>query len=259
MGNNIKMQMALAMLEQHERGLKFNNLSNALSPRSLLEAYDAQDYFHKLSNRGGLGGYKIALTSKVQQELTGVKHPLYGGIFLNEIRTGPTLLAFENRQSLGLEFELAVTLAQDVHEGHQVFDESEILNIIDKVYPAFEIIIDRNADYTDLDAFSMVVDNVWCGGIILGEPLQSWKEINLNKLEATLKWNENPPEKAFVGDADPLRSLWWVINALIGRNKKIPKGSVIITGSVFRTRNVHVGDQVHYSIGSCSEVSVNIV
>ena len=34
-------------------------------------------------------GFKIGLASKTQQELTGINHPLYGGIFKNEIETSP--------------------------------------------------------------------------------------------------------------------------------------------------------------------------
>ena len=49
------------------------------------EAYLAQKLFHEQSGRSELGGHKIALASKVQQELCGIDHPIAGGIFKNEI------------------------------------------------------------------------------------------------------------------------------------------------------------------------------
>ena len=82
-------EIALKMLEQHKQGEMFLNLTRGYQPKSYADAYRAQDYFHKLSSRGPLGGFKIALASKVQQDLTGVDHPLYGGIFKGEIETGP--------------------------------------------------------------------------------------------------------------------------------------------------------------------------
>ena len=105
----------------------------------------------------------------------------------------------------------------------------------------------------------MVVDNVWCGGVVLGPLVRSWKSKNINELNATLQWNDESPQSASVGDANPLASLVWVINSLLKRNRGIPKGFVIITGSVLKTRTAKIGDRVSYNIGNLSEVTVDIV
>ena len=259
MDNNVLEHSAMEMIAQHRSGSRFKNLSQEFQPKNLTDAYEAQDMFHRLSNRGILGGFKIALASKVQQELTGVNHPLYGGIFAKEIIMSPAKIPFKSNLSLGLEFELAVTISQEITSEAGLFDKNSVRAIIDIVCPAFEIIIDRGADYADLDPMSMVVDNVWCGGVVLGAPVPNWQRIELNKLDATLMWNDRPPETALVGDANPLDSLVWLINSLLVRNKKIPKGAVIITGSVFKTRNTKIGDQIKYIIGTNSKVQVDIV
>lgn len=250
--------IAMEMLKQHTIGSRFENLSQDFMPKTVQDAYESQDYFQKFSTRGELGGFKIALASKVQQNLTGIKHPLYGGIFSSEILPSPAKIEFKKCLGLGLEFELAITLLQDLPKGHQLVTERSVIKYIKSIYPAFEIIIDRNADYSNLDALSMVVDNVWCGGVVLGDPIKNWESMDLNKLEATLNWNEEDPVKALTGDANPIKSLVWVINSLLTRNIKIPKGSLFITGSVMKTRKLNVGDIIEYKIGNNSKVQLEV-
>lgn len=259
MASNTIKAIALEMLKQHQKGEPFVNLSPEYQPKSFTDAYRAQEFFQKLSNRGPLGGFKIGLASKTQQELTGISHPLYGGIFKKEIETSPATIQYKKYLNLGLEFELAVTISHDIPKVHALFDEETILGVIESVHPAFEIAIDRKADYSNLDPISMVVDNVWCGGVILGPSLPNWKAENINKLTATLKWNNEPPKNVLVGDAFPLASLVWVINSLLKRNKEIPKGFVIMTGSVLKTRNAKIGDKISYDIGQLSQVNVDII
>ena len=73
-------QIAKFMLDQHKSKQNFQNLPETLMPKNLNEAYKIQEIFQKNSGRGQLGGFKIALASKVQQELCGIDHPIAGGI-----------------------------------------------------------------------------------------------------------------------------------------------------------------------------------
>ena len=63
---------------------------------------------------------------------------------------------------------------------------------------AFELIIDRDADYENIDAFSMASDNVWCAGVILGNPIENWKNVDFNTLKSTLYWNDETPQEAVI-------------------------------------------------------------
>ena len=252
-------KIAQFMLDQHKSQQNFQNLPQTLMPENFEEAYETQKIFQKNSGRGELGGFKIALASKVQQELCGIDHPIAGGIFANEIKTSPAILELENFHGLGLEFELAVTLSDDLKPGMEPFDKDNIKQFIKSLSPAFELIIDRNADYSNINPLTMITDNAWCSGIVLGRELPNWEKLNLDIIRSQLLWNDEAPQNAMIKDANPIESLAWVSNLLISLGRTIPKDSIIITGSVIKTRAPHKGDHIIYKIEDLSEVEIKII
>ena len=121
-----------------------------------------------------------------------------------------------------------------------------------------EIIIDRDADYNNIDPYSMAADNAWCGGIVLGNPIENWLDINFENLRSILHWNNEKPENAKIMDSNPFESLAWVVNLKLSQNIVIPKGSKIITGSVIKTRSPRIGDKIIYEIPNLSTVEIRV-
>ena len=252
-------QIAKFMLDQHKSKQNFQNLPETLMPKNLNEAYKIQEIFQKNSGRGQLGGFKIALASKVQQELCGIDHPIAGGIFANEIKSSQETFDLDNFHGLGLEFELAVTLSDDLKPGMEPFDKNNIKQFIKSLSPAFELIIDRDADYSNINPLTMITDNAWCSGIVLGRELSNWEKLNLDVIRSQLLWNDEAPQDAMIKDANPLESLSWVSNLLTSLGRTIPKDSVIITGSVIKTRAPNKGDHIIYKVEDLSEVEIKII
>ena len=252
-------QIAQFMLDQHNSKQNFQNLPETLMPKDFDEAYRIQQVFQKNSDRGELGGFKIALASKIQQELCGIDHPIAGGIFANEINSSPSTFKLSNFHGLGLEFEIAVKLSDDLKPEMGPFNKDNIREFIKSLSPAFELIIDRNADYSNINPLSMITDNAWCSGIVMGTELPNWDTLNLDTIKSKLFWNDEIPQDAMIKDANPLESLSWVANLLLSHGRTIPKGSVIITGSVIKTRAPQIGDHIIYKVGNLSEVEIKIV
>lgn len=247
------------MLNQHQNNEVFKNLPETLKPSNIDEAYKAQILFQKKSGRGELGGFKIALASKIQQDLCGIDHPIAGGIFNNEIKSSPSTFQLNKFHGLGLEFEIAVTLSHELNSEMGLLDSNNIRKYIKCLSPAFELIIDRGADYSNIDALTMITDNAWCSGVVLGEELPNWENLNLETLKSKLYWNNETPQDALINDANPLESLSWVANLLISQGRVIPNNSVIITGSVIKTRAPIVGDNIVYNVGDLSQVEIRII
>ena len=126
-------------------------------------------------------------------------------------------------------------------------------------YSFFELIDDRNASYKNLDALTLIADNAWSSGIILSIPNPKWKDFDLNKLNSKLYWNNILIGEAKLFNSDPLNSLSWIIKHLGKFNKKIDKGSIIITGSVLKTKKPKSGDQIKFEIENLSNVITEIV
>ena len=251
-------KIAQFMFDQHNLKKNFQNLPEILMPTDFDEAYKVQEIFQKNSGRGELGGFKIALASKIQQELCGIDHPIAGGIFANEIKSSPSTFVLQNFHGLGLEFEIAVTLSDDLKPNMGSFNKDNIRKYIKCLSPAFELIIDRNADYSNIDPLTMITDNAWCSGIVLGKEIPNWEKLDLDTIQSELLWNNEAPQGAMIKDATPLESLAWVSNLFTSMGRIIPKNSVIITGSVIKTRAPESGDHVIYKVGQLSEVEIKV-
>jgi len=252
---------ARAIKAAHEAGETYRNLTGDLAPADVAAAYEAQFALHRLheaEGRGPLGGRKIALASKVQQELCGIDHPVAGGIFASEIMSSPAEIKLSDYSGLGVEFEMAVKLAVDLTAADAPFDKQSIRGRIAGVHAAFELIIDRGADYGTLNALTMIADNAWCGGVVLGPEIPDWQNRDLDALPGTLYWNDDPPVEATTGLADPLGSLAWVCNLVTERGGVLRAGDIVITGSVIKTRYPKAGDRMRYDIAGLSDVSLAI-
>lgn len=81
------------------------------------DAYRVQEALYNLliqQGHGDIVGYKIALTSKAMQQMVGVDHPLAGAILSSLVYRSPAQLPLAQFIRLGVEFEVAVRLADDL-------------------------------------------------------------------------------------------------------------------------------------------------
>lgn len=242
----------------------FRPLRGDDAPTSLEEAYLIQDEVYRLfqeeTDIGPLGGYKIALTSKAVQDLCGVHQPVGGCIFATTIRRSPQILHASDMSRVALEFELAVDIARDVPISGAPYTRTSIATYVGAVMPAFELIEDRMADYSDLDAASILTDRCWCAGVVLGEPFYNWQTIDLSACPVASVWNGEIVDRGVTGDSmgHPFEGLAWVANHLAGRGRALAAGDIVITGSALKTQYAQVGDHVTYHIEGLGETTVTI-
>lgn len=242
-------EIAHEILHQHSERRRFRNLAGELSPRDDDEAYAAQFALHHLHQRNGrgiIGGRKIALSSAVQQELCGIDHPVAGGIFKSEILESPATVQLSDYYGLGIEFELAFEIGRDITKGDH--DASSIRAHIGAIRPALELIIDREADYSALDARTLIADNAWSAGVVLGRPIEDWQDRDIDALACELDWSGEEDVEARAGAADPLGSLAWVANLMVAQGQEIGAGEIVITGSVIRTRYPKRPVDIRYTV-----------
>ncbi len=230
-------------------------------PGDLDEAYAAQSALIRLWETrgvGNVGGWKIALTSAAMQELCGIDQPCVGTVLAKNIFDGPKTVSAADYVRLGLEFELAVRMGADAVHGN--YDADEIMKLAAAVAPAFELIEDRGADYAGFDAMSLVADNTWNAGVVLGPEIPDWRAVDWKTQPVTLDYN-GKVERAVTGDAmgDPFQALAVVANNLHGRGERLKAGDIVITGSTLKTRFAEVGDRARYAIGELGAVELNVV
>jgi 2-keto-4-pentenoate hydratase len=254
-------RIARMLLAEHHQGLPFHPLRGEDRPATLAEAYEAQDALCRLLREDGAGeiaGYKIALTSKAMQEMVGVGQPLSGAVFSTRVHTSPCTLRHGDFQHLGVECELAVRLGGALPPDSRPHDRDSVTAAVEEILPAFELVEDRRADYTQLDAESLVADNAWNAGVVLGDPLTDWQSFDFIESRGALKINGKAHSEGKAGDAlgHPLEALAWLASALNERGQQLEAGMIVMTGSIVRTVFPEAGDELRFSLDGCGEVGL---
>ena len=150
---------ARASLEMHRTRARYRPFDAALRAESLDDAYRIQDALHRLmaeAGRGEIAGWKIALTSKAMQQMTGVDQPAAGAIFSKLVHGSPARVDVAAYHHLGVEFEVAVRMADDLPARGGPWTRASVAGRVAACLPAFELVEDGDADYKTLDAFTLV-------------------------------------------------------------------------------------------------------
>src|SRR2546425_6313108 len=108
---------AQACLEMHRARARYRPLDASVRKAPLDDAYRIQDALHRLmieAGRGEIAGWKIALTSKAMQQMTGVDQPAAGAIFSKVVHPSPARVDLAAYHHLGVEFEVAVRLGESL-------------------------------------------------------------------------------------------------------------------------------------------------
>ena len=254
---------ARVSLEMHRARARYRPLDAVLRAAPLSEAYRIQDALHQLmagAGRGTIAGWKIALTSKAMQQMTGVDQPAAGAIFSKVVHQSPGGVDLAAYHHLGVEFELAVQLADDLPAAGGPWTRASVAGRVAACLPAFELVEDGDADYKTLDAFTLIAQNTWNAGVVLGTPVTAWRDVDL-ETAATQCWiNGRLAGEGKVGDAmgHPFEAVAWVANLLNGRGRYLERGMIVMTGSSITTKFPAPGDRVRFAIDGLGEVLLEL-
>ncbi len=250
--------MARWMWDARERRETYRNLPEELRPASLVEAYAAQEIYHQLAEPvyGGVAGAKIATTTKVMQQLMGISHPCAGAIFARTIHASPARLRAADFVNLRIESEIALKLGADLPASGAPWTAEWVAPMVAGAMPAFELIEDRHADYAKTEASSLIVENCWNGGVVIGAPT-AVPMASLVGIAGRLAING-----AVVGEGraeNPCATLAWLANTLAERGRGLSAGMVVITGSVIPTISISPGDRAVFSVDGLGETAMEVV
>ena len=259
-----RIEKAAAFMHQtHIDGSGHRRIPEAIRPRTLEEAYAAQEVFHRL--RAGtpsphLAGYKIAATSKVIQEQVGLHEPFLGAILPGMIHHSPHALSLGDYQQLGFECEIAVELGADLPPAGAPFDRAAVAAAVCAVHPAFELLDMRNCNLRGIDATSSITDNAMISAVVLGPRTAGWRECGIGDLAGRLRVNGEPRGEGHTRDAlgHPLEGLAWIANHLARRGLALHAGMVVITGSIIATQFPRAGDHVVYDVEKLGQVELQV-
>ena len=255
---------ARAFLETHRSRTQYLPLDPAIRSAPLDDAYRIQDALHLLmadAGRGEIAGWKIALTSKAMQQMTGVDQPAAGAIFSKVVHPSPARIELSAYHHLGVEFEVAVRLADDLPPSGGPWTRASVAGRVAACLPAFELVEDGNADYKTLDAFTLVAQNAWNGGVVLGPTVTEWRGVDLESATTRCWINDQPGGQGKTGDAlgHPFEAVAWLANLLNRHGRMLHRGMIVMTGSSITTKFPAPGDRVRFAIDGLGEVALEVL
>ena len=158
--------IARDIFAQHERKDVFVPFPDRVPGND--DAVKIQDaYVAMLEKKYGtkVAGYKIALTSKSTRDWLKINEPCAGQVLGNRIHQSPHTQKLSDYVRFSIETEICVVLDRDL-TGDVSFED--VKKSLRSIHCAYELVEDRAADLTKLDAKSLVSDNSWNGGIVMG-------------------------------------------------------------------------------------------
>jgi 2-keto-4-pentenoate hydratase len=227
-------QITRDLVSEHRSGAKFHRHDGV---SNLADAYRVQDaYIAAIIAGDGTAGYKIGLTSLRMQKMCGINQPIRGTVFARRVFATGAHLSRSDYHHLGLEFEICVRLGRDLVSNGEPFTPERAGSAVDAVAAAIELVDDRHADYSVLHCETLVADNSWNAGIVVGafRPPPS----GLAEVEGIAY--QDGMEIARGRGADvlghPFVPLAWLANHLAAAGRILRKGDVVMTGSIVTTR-----------------------
>jgi 2-oxo-3-hexenedioate decarboxylase/2-keto-4-pentenoate hydratase len=242
--------------EAHRTRAPYRNLPEAIAPRTVAEAYAAQAALCELwgERLGPIAGLKVATTTKVMQALMGIDHPCMGTIFAARVYASPATIAKADFINVRIECELAVRLGRDLPPAGAPYTRESVRGAVSAAMAAFELIEDRYADYTSAKALSLIADNAWNGGIVIGPERPLPPELDLDGIAGTLRSNGTAAGTGTTDD--PLGALAWLANQAAACGRPLTAGMVVITGSVMPTVDIALGEHLEFALDGIGAASL---
>ncbi len=240
----------------------FDRLPEACRPRDASEAYAVQDRLHthlEAGGRGRLVGRKIGCTTPVMQRYLNIDSPCAGGLFEKSVVESGVHLRHDDFRRVGVECEIAVRLSADLAaiSGRHKYDE--IGEAVGSCMAAIEIVDDRYVDYRSLDTPTLIADDFFSAGAVLGPEVRDWTSLELAALEGRITVDGETLGEGIGGAilGHPLKALAWLANAENARGRSLHAGDLILLGSLVQTQWVSAGSTVEITIDALGSVGVH--
>jgi 2-keto-4-pentenoate hydratase len=252
---------AMMLMEAHALREQFVPFAKLREINDVAAAYRVQDaYWRRQMSRDNtqVGGFKIGLTTKKMQEMCSIDRPVAGYVPANRIYRSGVTVDGKRHTHLGLEFEIAVRLARDFPFRPGAYSQQEVALGVDAVAPGVELVDDRHCDYATIEALSLIADNSWNEGIVIG----AWQDPpkDLGAVEGVVTLDGQELGRGFGRDAlgHPYAPLTWLANYRAGTDRPLKKGDVVMTGSLVRTNFPTQSCQYHYDLAGLGTVDVAV-
>ncbi len=252
-----KIKAAAELLSESRLGLeRFDRLPEELTPGDETAAYAIQRAANDRLEAafGARGGWKIGCTTETMQRYLGIPQPCAGEMFERFLLGSERELPRGCMVRPGVECEIAVELSGPP-------DPQDPKSAVAAVMASIEIVDDRYRDYRSLDVHTLIADDFFNAGCVLGERVRNWHNLDLAAIGGGM-WVNGTKFGAGRG-ADilghPLNALAWIARRWRELDIEVEAGTVVTLGSLVQTVWVEQGDRVEIEIEGLGTAAVRLV
>ena len=166
-------------------GSRIERLPADCRPPDEAAAYAVQDALHRQLSAAGCGalaGHKIGCTTPVMQQFLNIANPCAGGVFAPTVQHRHGMFRHADFLHVGVECEIAVRLAKPLPAEGAPYDRNSVAAAVGACMAAIEVVDDRYQDYRSFDTPTLIADDFFNAGCVLGTPVENWRELNLARV-----------------------------------------------------------------------------
>ncbi len=263
-GDSVKDQTAARLLAQNRLA---NQHLGALPlyhrPQDLAAAYAVQSQLHTelASALGEIVGHKIGCTTEVMQRFLNISHPCAGGIYSKTVHQSGAAVRHSDFVRPGVECEIAVLLHKDLPATGRPYTKETVADAVGALAAGIEIVDERYADFQSLGTPTLIADDFFDAGCVIGTPLREWRALEISALVGRTLINGAEVGRGTARDVmgHPFAALAWLANSLIDRGQYLQRDEFVFTGSVVETCWVNAGDKVTVEVDSLGTATLSFL
>jgi len=239
-------------------------LPGGQAPGGVTEGYALQAELNRLLQGVGMGemvGHKIGCTTPVMQAFVNINQPCAGRIFSQTVMHRHGKVPSHGFVRLGIECEIAIRLGRDLPPRASAYSRDEVGEAVIEAMAAIELVDERYQDFHSLGVPTLIADDFFNAGCVLGDPVSDWRGLDLAALRGRT-WINGLEVASGLGElvmGHPLNALAWLANAQHEHGLPgLKAGEFVMLGSVVETKWLNAGDRVRIAIDQLGEVTLDI-
>ena len=195
------------------------------------------------------------------QQYLDIPHPCGGGVFAKGVFDSGASLSAKDFVRVGVECEIAARLGRDLALTEEPFTAEWVAESIEAYLPAIEIVDDRYVKWETMGAPTLVADDFFAAGCVLGAPVARAAAPDLLDVIGRAVINGVEVSRGTGADVlgHPHNALAWLANHLAASGKGLRAGQIVLTGSLVKTVWLDAGDSVTMELSGLGTVQVAFI
>lgn len=207
-----------------------------LRPSSKDEAYEVLLGVHERMLGVGLRqtGYKVGCTTPETQKEQGTDEPTWAGLFaVDHYATIEDALAALS-PPFAVECEIVFRLGSPISATSGLPESGALLDAVETCMIGCEIVHNRYGVPRERGLPTLIADDFFQAGYVLGPPVASWRELDMKALNAECHIDGRVAEagRSDIVLGEPLNALRWLAADLGVRGRALKTGDIVFSGSI---------------------------